>query len=285
LKPIFVLGTGRTGSYYIADMMKCAKNVSSKHEPKPLLRVEGRKLYEFDYCFQSSLDAFYSSRSRMIEATENLGMIYFESNGSLSPFAPYICKMFPDARVIWVVRDGRNCVNSWCRGPVEARYNDEVDNLHFVNVSIIDEYTARNPKVNQWYSGMLRPKCGDKYYDLWNTLKMEEKLCWRWNEINQILKLAHNNIPKNQRYFIRLEDYKSRDTWLTLFNWLGFSVEEVNWRRFFNTEGNRKNMHRAHKSSRVLPKPKDWPPYLKDFFKEVAGELLIELGYEKEGNW
>ena len=103
----FILTTGRSGSKSIADYLSSSPQLICLHEPEPVLIEEATQYIYGNYSHDKMVELLRSTRPLRIDSRE-----YGESNQKLSFVIPAILEAFPDSKFIWLVRDGRNVVNS-----------------------------------------------------------------------------------------------------------------------------------------------------------------------------
>lgn len=174
----FVLSSGRSGSRSIAGAFEGAEGVMACHEPKPYLMKEGRARYldrKTGSNLQPPWEASIIKNSRGFVKDILKDRCYIESSPFLSVFALPLAKVFPEAHLIHLIRDGRDVVRS---GMSLAWYVDD-------------------PK-NEWNpSWWPAPEgCDDRF----------SKCCWLWAETNRLLAAALKMIPRTQAHTVRLEE-------------------------------------------------------------------------------
>jgi hypothetical protein len=112
----FVVSTGRCGSKSIADLLNASPDCVCVHELEPRLISEATAYLYGDLRHEEAVTLLRSTRP----STRN-GKQFGESNHKLSYLIPAINAAFPDAKFVWLVRDGRRTVESmykrgWYRG-------------------------------------------------------------------------------------------------------------------------------------------------------------------------
>ena len=103
----FVVSTGRAGSRTVANVLSQSPDALCLHEPVPYLVEETA---EWRYGTVETVDLcsrLTESRPRQID-----GKQYGESANRLSLAIPVLAEAFPDARFVWLTRDGREVVAS-----------------------------------------------------------------------------------------------------------------------------------------------------------------------------
>lgn len=75
---IFSINTGRSGSSYLASLMKGFETVCSHHEPKPILNEDAMKQYQLGK--KDAFDAVLPEKVEQIQKVLAHNKVYFESN-------------------------------------------------------------------------------------------------------------------------------------------------------------------------------------------------------------
>jgi hypothetical protein len=98
-------------------------------------------------------------------------------------------RIFPDARYVWLLRDGRDAVASmYYRG-------------------WYDEASANVAEV--WHRGRLAgDRTGDFSRDQWQSLTRFEKCCWIWKKYNELIEERLAELPPESWRKVYLESLK-----------------------------------------------------------------------------
>jgi hypothetical protein len=140
--------------------------------------------------------------------------IYCESNQTLSLLIPVLRTTFPEARFIWLIRNGLDFVASamqkqWYSGhPAHnIRYDDST------------------PTQKAWIDGRLTgARCGVMSSVEWNALSRFAKCCWYWGYVN---KLIETNLDGSgaDHFFLRLEQIQTQLP--KLIAWMGVKADTL----------------------------------------------------------
>ena len=122
----FVLTTGRSGSKTVAHLLSLVGGFTCLHEPAPELIPES-SAYRYGKAPADAVEKLLvETRSPHLDGSE-----YCESNQTLSLVIPALVRAFPQARYIWLIRNGLDMVASayskqWYSGHSENhdRYED-----------------------------------------------------------------------------------------------------------------------------------------------------------------
>lgn len=200
---VFILSTGRSGTMTLAQVFSGIGNVHAVHEPAPELVLEASGYAYGDVSHETVRDIIRESRQAPA------GKIYIESNQNLSLIVPVLEDVYPDARYIWLIRNGMDMVGSamqkqWYTGHSENHSN----------------YEDCPPIERMWIDGRLRGDRTGAFNSVqWEEMDRFEKICWYWGEINRSIAAATAKMPAEKFKTVRLEDLS--DEAAALRDWIG----------------------------------------------------------------
>jgi hypothetical protein len=101
---LWVLSTGRCGTLTLSQLLDLNPKITCFHEPMPRLWEHSNKaFYDPDDEFIASM--VRTCRIDITSTIHGLGYWYGEAGHRMTPFAPYIKRVFPKAKFIWLMRD------------------------------------------------------------------------------------------------------------------------------------------------------------------------------------
>jgi len=103
--PIFFISTGRTGTKFIAELLKLCPRVKAYHEPEPTLMSVSSELYEANLSRENQGLIFKSVRYEKMLKHQLADFRYVESNQTLISLVDGILLNFPNAKVVFIVRE------------------------------------------------------------------------------------------------------------------------------------------------------------------------------------
>ncbi len=246
----FILSTGRSGSKTISALLNQHSRVYCGHEISPLLikistdYAYGR--YNEEH-FLSLLDHIYG-KSRRIPRDSFFG----ESNQKLVPLAPLLYKLFPKAKFIWLIRNGKDVVSS-----IYGREWYQVES---------EDSELFNPKLRTWDNYRIEgDRIGAFTSEEWSAMNAFEKNCWYWKYWNESIEDFFKLLPDNQKLFLRLEEMDGQVDKLQQF--LGFDTEII-------------RVKKTNEAYYKLQKYDSWEDDQKDSFSKICGPSMVKWGYE-----
>lgn len=256
-QPIFVVSSGRSGTYALAKALALHDTVSSNHE------------YMIQYT-QPTAFQYYHHLTGLEETCETLDCVYgsavaysnkeiwIDSSNKASWLIYPILKVFPNAKFIWLVRDGRKVVSSFFWKLAKECYDFDAVESMYRWMHSPDSYPMPPPEKKYWWP--LPPGVPGRFqFDL---------LCWHWAEVNRVIDNDLGWVNTENRLFMRLEDLATQRTKLEeLLNFLDLPWRDDVWEQMRIPEN--------------VGKPEDallTPAQLEVFWKE-CGTMMKRFSY------
>jgi hypothetical protein len=195
---VFVIGAGRSGTATLAQWLSAVPGGRVAHEHEPPLLAEVSDFYAGRLGRAELVAILRTTRS-----TTALGgaRLSGEANHRLSVLLPLLAEAFPAARIVWLVRDGRQAVASmWHRKWYHPREAEE-----------------RPPAVGRWVEHRLRGDAtGDLSAEAWAALDAFGRCCWYWSYTHRAIErdLACVQLPSLK---LRIEDLDAQQDELAAF--------------------------------------------------------------------
>jgi acetyltransferase-like isoleucine patch superfamily enzyme len=193
----FAVSTGRSGSTALADALSQHPEITCLHEPRWNL-IPLSTNYEHGTISRQEAEAalrrLYCDSSGIPEGT------YGESDLKLGNLVEILADMLPEAKFLWLIRDGRDVVASFL-----ARRWYEPDLLELP--ADYDEPDTRNYWDTHPLSGAL---CGNVIQQEWDAMTAHEKNCWYWQYWNTRIEQQFARLPPERTLLVRLEELQER---------------------------------------------------------------------------
>jgi len=246
-KLLFVMGTGRSGTQLLSDLLRSAGPAAVFHEPNFREDVGTMDLLRRDL----EMARRYWRTFRGVEVyrrwmAEPQAAFYAEVNGTIRYQAEVIRELYPRAKMLLIVRDGRGVVRS-----------------------VMGWQQFYGPRSRGAYA--IAPLPGDPYHDLWSSMGRFEKICWSWMDSNERLMRC---IPEG--YWCRLEaiatdyDYFSE----RFIQPTNLDIDRILWRT--------RMAQRSRNATRqyAFPAWEEWSTDQMHSFERICGDTMRKLGYE-----
>lgn len=242
-KIFFLTGYGRSGTKFLASLLNKVPNVHAEHEPFSIEKV----VVVHSFHGTLNLGNYLKLKHYQITSLFKPGTkVYGEVNSYLRHHIVEIGEFF-NAKIGYVLRDGRDIVTSMMNRPVYSRYIDPL-----------------RPS----------PKKGDAFYREFCKMSRFEKCCWAWAEET---KRALAKIREKAPYckFFRFEEFTCDIN--ALYEICDY-LELHEAKDYIKEEDLRKRINIS--PSYTFPKHKEWTRTLKDQFNRIAGEINVSIGYD-----
>jgi hypothetical protein len=180
-----------------------------------------------------------------------------------APFTRALSQVFPDSRLVLIVRDGRFFV--W------SAYTAEIPDP--MPAGYVDERPLTNHE-KFCALGRLRPVEGTPAALAWNSYTPFQKNCWLWAETNRVVLDALESWKPEHTMIVKFEAlFSERESLLSLLDFLDIhDIEEQQINLILAQKLNAR-------SKKVLPHPFQWGSELSKQFDKIAGPMMHRLGY------
>lgn len=236
----FIVSIGRSGTAYLARLLDGIPEALVEHEPVPEDALSFRKTF-----VSPGEAARYVRRFRQKDISLRVRRArvrsYGEVNSVLRRHVDALSEVFPGAKFIHLVRDGRDVVRSMMARGSLGRYDDVARG--------IGPYLVAGEGVK------------------WEGLDRFERLCWYWRKENEFLR---ERIPRVARFEDVLSDWRSfREQ---ILDPIGLTMAHGQWRKEGSHVQNPTERH-------VMPEPEEWARSRTDTFRRICGEEMRCYGY------
>ena len=177
----FVMSTGRAGSRTIADTLNQIPGTVCLHHPKPELAAEATAFHTRSFPRARLEQVLRETRPATVD-----GKVYGEVNLQHTLMFPILRVAFPDAKYIWLIRDGRDAVASmYYRGWYDETY----------------------PRQGaMWRKARLSgARTGDWSGPSWADLSRFERCCWCWIKYNHLIEAQLTPLDESIWTKVRLD--------------------------------------------------------------------------------
>lgn len=229
---LFVLGTGRCGTYTLAKILSTIRSVVVVHEGKDYFSAvqrdvgdamalniylnfysanylkDWRETFEPQGKAREIMDRVFEKRDALIKECDDKGLHYCEVNRMFYNYTNYIRQRYPRAKFVHMTRNGYNCVRSWL--PREGAYPDGFDARAAIHERPFDTDDYNQRELVNYILEKPLPRVDAGLQDAWRTKGRLEKISWFWAFVNRnIFSRLQLFQPDAGRRF-RLEDLDQR---------------------------------------------------------------------------
>lgn len=240
INPFYILGMGRSGTFFLSKLLNEYKNACVYHEP---LHSDFKAIVDALKSEKKANQYINSFRKKYLYLKLKNKDIntYGEVNSNLRYHAKILKNNIPNVKILHLVRDGRDVVRSIME---RNHYTEDGIGHH-----------------------SLSPSKDDYYFDEWKNMSRFEKVCWLWKDANEVVEPFSDEMIKFER-LINDYDYFNKKIELKLNINIGYDL----WNNEVNSP---KNITKK----REFPHWDNWNKNQLEDFNEICGELMNKYGY------
>ncbi len=199
-KPFFIVSSGRSGTAMLHKALSAAGDVAMHHEymvhiiqPLAISRYMG---WTDRAEALATLRATYGAAIQLTEAR-----LWGDSSNKASWLLPELAELFPAAKFVHLVRDGRKVASSYFHKLADECYDDRSTEIF----RRFAEHGGVMPPPEKKYWWPL-PRQGDALARAFENFDQFQRICWHWSEINRVILASLAGLPRERQHFVRLED-------------------------------------------------------------------------------
>jgi hypothetical protein len=261
--PFFIVSSGRSGTAMLHKALSDLAGVEMHHEymvqiSQPL-------------AVKRYLGLIGAEEARRVLARTHGAAIRYsqaahwgDSSNKLSWLIPDLAGLFPEARFVHLVRDGRKVAGSYFHKLGAECYDDRSTALlqaHLDNPDI----PAPPPEKKYWWPC---PRRGTPDAAIFRRYDQFERICWHWAEVNRVAMAELALLPPERSLFLRLEDLRESPSAVRgLYDFLNLPYRDEAFAIFA----------RPHNVNR--PEDRLLDDAQRNAFEAIAGAVQARLGY------
>ncbi len=206
---VFILGTGRSGTNAVSSVLNAQSDVMCLHDPFPHV-----SFWTSDFLYGEYGEEELINKLRFLYQSIDSQpyRLIGQSDQKFGAIIPQLHTLFPNAKFLWVLRDGRDFVNSayprgWFRN---SEYGYKPNRNEFIDSKAVPSQMHAFNRLNGFKLGLFTE-------DKWKNMSAFERCCWYWNYWNIKIENDLKNVPDNQKLTMKLEDISSQKSKLSEF--------------------------------------------------------------------
>jgi len=264
--PVFILGSGRSGTFQMVKMLENTGGIQAHHEYLFENILKHAVLYRMavinnekikNVLKQMHVPAVHYSNAR----------VWLDSSNALPWIVKPLYELFPNARFIHLLRDGRKVVSSFYHKFTEVMYDDKCVDIVKNWLASPDGVPEPPPEKKYWRPFPVR---GEKCFEEFINYSQFQRLCYYWQDCNMQIRDSLSVVPEAQKLNIHLEDVVTDP--VTLASFLNM----------FGVEYDEKYMQVLKRPVNVAI-PKNFALTKQEHleFNKIAGDAMKEFGYDE----
>lgn len=237
----FILGSGRSGTTFLANLLNKATEAHVVHEPIRADFVAYRHAFHDANAAERYVKQF-RKKEMYLRAHGRPHTVYGEVNSLLRRHASALQQAFPDATLLHLVRDGRDVVRS-----MMARRTLLPDDPGTIGI---------------------RPTESDRWAEEWEEMNRFARLCWYWQVDNAYLR---QTIGQTKQFEKILESYDYFNSEILVP--CGLTISHSLWQEAVKNPSNATEQHQ-------LPSWGAWSEAQQRIFLRICGNEMRKCGYK-----
>jgi hypothetical protein len=200
--PVFILGSGRSGTFQMVKMLENIPGIEAHHEYLFENILKPAVLYRMQVTSHEAVKKLLTTTHVPAVYYSN-APVWVDSSNALPWIVKPLYELFPNARFIHLVRDGRKVVSSFFNKFTEVVYDDQCVNIVDRWLANPDAVPEPPPEKKYWRPLPVR---GEKYYEEFKRYNRFQRLSYYWQDVNLRIRESLVSVPDAQKLFLHLED-------------------------------------------------------------------------------
>lgn len=201
--PIFIIGSGRCGTRTMFKMLSGVPDLEIYHE---FVCTHVQKLACLYYmgCIDKNSAKAELHGLHGAGITYSDARIWIDASNKLSWLIEPLMEMYPNARFLALVRDGRKVTSSFFYKLAPEMYDDRSTCILAGWLADPINLPPPPPEKKYWWN---IPQPGQPFHEEFPDFDQFQRVCYHWSEVNRvILQDMERYVPSNQQMIIKLED-------------------------------------------------------------------------------
>lgn len=199
--PVFIIGSGRSGTRTFFRMLTGAPGLEIHHEYAVLETQKLAALY-----FMGLIDKDTAKKAILerhgAAVHYSKSDIWADSSNKLTWLIDPLSELFPAARFLAIVRDGRKVVPSFYYKLREEMYDDE--STQTLAAWLSNRLDPMPPAEKRYWWNIPQP--GQIFHQEFSKFNRLQRVAYHWSESNRAIMESFEKLPSNRTLLVRLED-------------------------------------------------------------------------------
>ncbi len=221
--PVFFVSSGRSGTQMMEKLFQGFAEVELHHEY--LVHLVQPLAVRF-YLGLASLDEVVARLGDWHGAAAHYSSatLWGDSSNKLAWLVPALERVFPGARYVHLVRDGRKVVSSFLHKLGDECYDGRSTAILQAHVDDPARHPAPPPEKKYWWN---LPRTNDPRAAAFRRYDQFQRICFHWGEVNRVLLRDLVAVPPARRRLYKLEDLTAQPATLRdLLEFLGLRYRD-----------------------------------------------------------
>lgn len=200
--PVFIVSSGRSGTQMVDKLLTGVADYESHHEylcahVQPLAALYYMGLMSRE----SVIAALQETYSPAIHYSRK--KFFSDSSNKLSWLIDPLYTLYPQAKFVYLVRDGRKVVSSFFNKLGDEIYDDTSVSIMRQWLNRPDQHPVPPPEKKYWWN---IPRSGQPFAEAFASFNQVQRIAYHWVEVNRVILESLAPIPAAQQIMVKLED-------------------------------------------------------------------------------
>ena len=201
-RPVFFISSGRSGSQMLHKLFADSPLMEIHHEylctHVQSLAVRWAMGLVTRDAARSELSALYTPALLYSDKP-----LWADTSNKLAWVIELLDELYPEARYVYTVRDGRKVASSFFYKLGAECYDDRSVAILAAHLADPQRLLPPPPEKKYWW---LIPQAPSPWAEPFRRYDQFERICFHWSEVNRRILAQLARIPEERQYFCRLED-------------------------------------------------------------------------------
>ena len=265
-RPFFIVGSGRSGTQMMERLLGRCADVEMHHE---YLCTHVQPLAVRYYMGLTSLAEACEALAALHGAAVCLSpyRLWGDASNKLSWLIEPLDRLFPAARFVNLVRDGRKVTSSFFHKLAGECYDDVSTRALQAHVDDPAAHPAPPPEKRYWW---CLPRPGTAAAAAFRSWDQFQRICFHWGEVNRVAAAAFARLGGERTRTYRLEDVVAeRAVFDDFMAFLGVPADDAGFAM----------LSRPHNVNRPVDAP--LTAAQREQLEAIAGDVMRTLGYDR----
>ena len=201
-QPVFIVSSGRSGTQMCHKLLSTFHEVEAHHE---YMCTHVQPLAVLHYIVTASHDTAVKELTQLHSAAVfySEADVWIDASNKLSWLIRPLLQLFPSAKFIHLVRDGRKVASSFFHKLGEEIYDDRSVSILKAYLAEPDKHACPPPEKKYWWN---RPVPGHPLADTFGNFDQFQRICFHWAEVHRVILRDLEQVPAEQQLTVKLED-------------------------------------------------------------------------------
>jgi hypothetical protein len=201
-RPFFIVSSGRSGTAMLTKVLSAVPGVEMHHEYM-VQHLQPLAVRRYMGLIDSEAARAILSETTLASVRCSESRHWGDSSNKLSWLIAELFALFPHAKFVHLVRDGRKVAGSFFHKLGNECYDDRSTAILRAHVEAGEP--APPPEKKYWWP---LPRRDDPQAQAFRSFTQFERIAWHWAEINRVILQDLPALPQSQQHFVRLEELR-----------------------------------------------------------------------------